>query len=278
VNHRERIARFIDPDVVLAAVRAAAEVTLNFHPDRLLPDGRTVAQGLLDAGAYRNQFETGVSNGALGGPRPGWELAMFGGPVDPRERPKYGGLNLMRHLNGACPGFGSCHLRLRAPALARTTFVFGDSASEPPEIAGFDALEPVVAPLVERMAETGRPCTLEQFVRGGVAPAMTHDLYDYIEAHVHGPLPLTDVEALVTDPAFNATPTGDTLAAAAERYGFALEAHAGYTLAVDRIPDGRARALAQRVAPDGVLDATKIPALADLQERKYLWQMLVSLG
>jgi hypothetical protein len=294
-HHRERIARLIDPGIAVRAVRGAAVVTLNFHPDRLLADGRTVAEGLLEDGAYRNQFETGISNGALGGPRPGWEAAMFAGAyaAAPQEGPKYGGLNLMRHFNGACAGFGSCHLRLRPAALERTTFIFGDSVAEPADIAVIDALEPVVAPLVERIAATGialgRTCTLEQFVRGEIAPAMNHDLYDYIEAHVHGPLVLTDVEALVIDPAFAGTPTGDALAAAAKRYGFALEAHAGCALAVESIPDefpgeyvwqefcsgGRARAIAERIAPDGVLDATKIPAVEDLQARKYLWRMLV---
>jgi hypothetical protein len=55
-HHRERIARLVDPDLAVRAVCDAAVVTLNFHPDRLLPDGRTVAEGLLEDGAYRNQF------------------------------------------------------------------------------------------------------------------------------------------------------------------------------------------------------------------------------
>jgi Protein of unknown function (DUF3626) len=78
-RHRERIARFADPDAVVGAVRAAAAVTLNFHPDRRLADGRSVAEGLLEDGRYRSQFETAISNGGLGGPRLGWEAAMFGG-------------------------------------------------------------------------------------------------------------------------------------------------------------------------------------------------------
>nr|WP_240944286.1 DUF3626 domain-containing protein [Micromonospora thermarum] len=61
---------------------------------------------------------------------------MFGGAyqaagVRPADRPKYGGLNLLDHPDGACPRFGSCHLRLRPEALARSTFTFGDSHLDP---------------------------------------------------------------------------------------------------------------------------------------------------
>ena len=44
------------------------------------------------------------------------------------ERPKYGGLNVLRRPAGACPGFGSCHLRLRPEVNERTTVLLGDSA------------------------------------------------------------------------------------------------------------------------------------------------------
>lgn len=58
------------------AVVRAALVTLNFHPDRVLADGRTVAQALAQDGVYRNQFETGVFAGGLtgypGGDRDRW--------------------------------------------------------------------------------------------------------------------------------------------------------------------------------------------------------------
>jgi hypothetical protein len=102
-------------------VRDAA-VTLNFHPDRLLADGRRVDEALLEEGVYRSQFETRISGGGQtahpGGDRDRWERELFGGAYDgapAAERPRYGGLNLLRNRNGACPGFGSCHLR-RSPA------------------------------------------------------------------------------------------------------------------------------------------------------------------
>ena len=94
-----------DPAMLVAATAAAAPLTINFHPDRLLADGRPVARALLDEGVYRTQFETRISNGGLtaypGGDRDRWEQALFAGAyqkagVAPAERPRYGGLNLIR--------------------------------------------------------------------------------------------------------------------------------------------------------------------------------------
>ena len=66
---------------------------------------------------------------------------------------------------------------------------------------------------------------------------MGNALNDYIEAHVHGTVRLAgDVGALVADPSFAGTPTGDLLGAAADRHGFALEWHAGLVLPLDRVP------------------------------------------
>jgi hypothetical protein len=114
-----------------AAVSIEAPVTLNFHPDRRLDDGHCVAEGLRDDGVYRNQFETGISNGIVGGDRIRWERMLFAGACDGSpaiERPKYGALNVSGHAAGACPGFGSCHLRLRREVNARTTYLRGDSS------------------------------------------------------------------------------------------------------------------------------------------------------
>ncbi|GAA2218868.1 hypothetical protein GCM10010429_51420 [Micromonospora olivasterospora] len=71
------------PEQLVAAVAVHGRLTLNFHPDRLLADGRTVAAALAGDGVYRSQFETGISNGGLsaypGGDRDRWEEALFGG-------------------------------------------------------------------------------------------------------------------------------------------------------------------------------------------------------
>lgn len=280
---------------LLDAVSNGAALTLNFHPDRLLADGRRVAQALYDEGVYRSQFETRISNGGLsaypGGDRDVWEQALFGGAyqapgVRAAERPKYGGLNLMNHLNGASPRFGSCHLRLRPEATGRATLVFGDSAAQPKDLGLVDTFSPVLAPLLEAIASgtgaLGRAgVDVRSFVdgllsgdharrRGVFASEMTHTLNDYIEAHIHGELRLAaDVEAIVIDPVFGGSPAGELLLRAGERYGFPVEQHSGLAIALSQIPqqapdlpatelmrwqtlcaDGRARRLAEHVVEE----------------------------
>jgi len=234
-----------------------APVTVNFHPDRRLADGRDVIDGLLAQGVYRNQFETGISNGALGKERLAWEHELFGGAYDgapPHERPKYGALNVTHDELGAAPTFGSCHLRLRPHVLERATFLPGDSHRN----------------------------------RTGLRTKETFDLTgDAIEVQIHGSIELgRDAEALVIDPSY----TDPRLHALADRYGLSLERHRPLTLALEQIPaeppgdewawqrfcaDGRLRRLAQRVGLP--LTAATIGA-ADLpvQQRKYLWWVVVT--
>ena len=82
--------RLVGADAAAAALRRAP-VTINFHPDRLLADGRPVALALRDEGVYRSQFETRISNGGLtaypGGDRDRWEAAMFGGAYQAAAMP-----------------------------------------------------------------------------------------------------------------------------------------------------------------------------------------------
>lgn len=174
------------------------DVTVHFHPDRLVGDV-PLLRHLVTDGVYRSQFETGTSNGGLtahpGGDRRRWEHRMFGGIYDdlpPSARPKYGALNYRRRPAGACVRFGSSHLRLKREVLARTTFCYPDSYFGPDDFGTAEHLP--LLPLAE--ADT------------------VDELDDHIEAHVHGPLRLaTDVEALVLDPAFRGT---DVETAAAE--------------------------------------------------------------
>jgi hypothetical protein len=285
----------LDDEALLDSVCRGGSLTLNFHPDRLLADGRSVAEALCDDGVYRSQFETGISNGGLtaypGGDRDMWERALFAGAyhapgVAARERPKYGGLNLMNHLNGACPRFGSCHVRLGHAATDRATLIFGDSVANPTDIGLTSAFAPVLAPLLEAIASgagaLGRAgVDVRSFVegvmrgdhvhrRGVFAPEMTHTLDDYIEAQVHGELRLAvDVEAVVIDPAFRDTAAGEVMSTTARRHGFEAEWHAGLVLSLSDVPadapdapeaqlmrwqrlcaNGRALRLAQRVAEE----------------------------
>lgn len=311
---------------LIAAIGSRGRITLNFHPDRLLVDHRTVAGALAAEGVYRSQFETGISNGGLtahpGGDRDRWEAALFGGAyqatgVRPAERPKYGGLNLLDHPDGACPRFGSCHLRLRPHVLTHTTFSFGDSHVGPADLGTVDLFEPVLAALLAVTAATGtclgRPGTdvlalarhlLRPREAEGNRPGRSLD--DYVEAQVHGELRLDrDVECLVADPSFRGTRVGATLAEAARRYRLPLRWHAGFALPVDAvdadfrgpdIPPLAARVHREFGRPGELVDAALIgraagsvvtepdrwadrgPAALTLQHLKQLWHVLVRFG
>ncbi|MGN9810082.1 DUF3626 domain-containing protein [Micromonospora sp. BQ11] len=257
------------PEDLIAAIGRHGRLTVNFHPDRLLADGRTVADALLAEGVYRSQFVTGISGGGLtaypGGDRDRWEETLFGGAyqssgVLPADRPVYGGLNLLDHPDGACPRFGSCHLLLRPEVLARTTFCFGDSHLGPRDLGTVDVFEAVLAALLTTTAGTGTalgvPTDLVSLVRAvlrrhedaaevaaraaaerpaEVRPA-GRALDDYVEAQVHGEVNLArDVEALVVDPSFEGTDVGAVLERIARHHGVALRRHAGFELPVDGI-------------------------------------------
>jgi hypothetical protein len=101
----------------IISLEEQAQIVCHFHPDRILADGLSVAQGLLRDVRYRSQFETGISNGILGtspgSQRDFWETRLFGGaysftaatPDD--ERPKYCALDFLGYSDGAIPFFGS---------------------------------------------------------------------------------------------------------------------------------------------------------------------------
>jgi hypothetical protein len=187
-------------------------VTLHFHPDRLVA-GTPILRLMADDGVYRSQFETGTSNGGLtghpGGDRWRWESRMFAAAYDDgpaARRPKYGSLNFRRRLVGGSPRFGSSYLRLATHTLARTTFCYPDSFLEPEHFGVVSRLSALVA-----LAEADDKDTLD----------------DYIEAHVHGVVDLTrDIEALVLDPCYRATP----VESAARRLACPIEWHGGFTL------------------------------------------------
>lgn len=297
------------------AVRSHARVVVHFHPDRWGFRPITVAESLLADGEYRNQFETGLSSGSrtafAGGARDEWERTLFGGTYHvpdshPRERPRYGALELIRHPDGPIPRFGSCHLVLRPAVSARATFTFGGSerpdASE--RLGTLAHFGPVLAALLEEVA-AGATTTvpwppwvaatlgvpgitvcdlLTRLVRELPSPrpdpalgVPARVLDSCVEAHVHGPVDLrADVEALVVDPSFDGTPTGAVLDAIGERYAIPVRRHPGFRMRAADVPgDFRVpemRPLAERIARGGVVDAAAIgDAERDLHARPERW-------
>lgn len=283
---------------LIALVRERARITLNFHPDRLLADDRTVAESLAADGRYRSQYETGLSNGSRtahpGGLRDEWELRLFGGAyrtAAAEERPKYGALNVLNHPDGAAPRFGSCHVRRRADVHARATYCHPDSHFGPEDVGTIDAFGPVLAAWLA----TGATILPEPSGLPGRA------LDTYIEAQVHGDIDLArDAEALVLDPSFRGTKTEQLLADT----GIPVEWHAGFTLAPEEV-NAEFRGpvmvpLAARVcrsyAREGILNAEALGHAAAsvvrepeawaewgsqeevLQYVKQLWHVLVRYG
>jgi hypothetical protein len=274
-------------DEAIAQLRSRARVALHFHPDRPDGTGRSVAAGLLDAGAYRSQFETLISNGHVapfaGSPRDDWERRMFGGAyqldsTESAHRPKYGALDLMLHADGPAPRFGSSYLLLKPSVLPRCTFTFL-SSHEANVRGSFDELDEVVGSLLfeafTRDFAVGerdiRPARLIEHLRtrldepiaARMARPLSRNLDHFVEAQVHGPVALADdVEALVADPSFRGTPTGATLTELCQRYGVALHFHRGSVLLESEVPsDVRGSSmpsLAARAARDGAVDARAI--------------------
>jgi len=274
-------------DEAIAQLRLRARAALHFHPDRPDGAGRTVAHGLLDAGAYRSQFETLLSNGHLGpfagSPRDEWERRLFGGAYHldgaaAEHRPKYGALDLMLHPDGPSPRFGSSYLLLRPSVLSRCTFTFL-SSHEATIQGSFEELDDVVGALLfeaftrdfaigERNIRPARLVAhlrtrLDEAIAARLSRSLARNLDHFVEAQVHGPVTLADdVEAVVADQSFLGTPTGQTLADVCERFGLALHFHRGSVLSASEVPgDVRGStmpSLAARVGRDGIVDARAI--------------------
>ncbi|OMP68808.1 hypothetical protein BV900_28495, partial [Agrobacterium tumefaciens] len=248
---------------LLACIRQHARVTLNFHPDRVLPTtNRSVIESLLAEGHYHNQFITSVTNGSRsaypGGERDRWEQLLFGEAyqghgVTNEERPKYGAINLMNYADGASPRFGSCFFVLSPAILNRCTFTFGDSHVGPEFTGTLQQWDSVLAALLLEVESKGSalgaprmniPSMVEQLLHlpssytvhsGPVGRCLD----DYIEAQIHGVIDLSsdDVESLVADPSYRNTLTGQLLQELCERYTLPLSWHPGFSLTVEDVPD-----------------------------------------
>jgi hypothetical protein len=284
----------------LASVKRHARVALHFHPDRPDINGRTVAQGLLRDGCYRNQFETGLSNGGLsahpGGRRDLCEQLLFGGAYHSpdttnAERPKYGSLGLLPHADGPSPRFGSCYLVLAAAVSQRCTFTYLDSHDHAIERGTLEEFDDIFAALLRSafcheigLGESGLtvpslvrrlrdlPLVLSEVANFPIARNLNH----YIEAQIHGDVRLQDVDALVADPSFRQTDTGRVLGELCTHHNIALHWHPGFLLSCDDVPpDFRGPTMpsvARRIARSGVVDARAIgAAVTDLRARPSTW-------
>lgn len=284
-------------------IQAYARIGLHFHPDRPRPNGKTVAEGLLEDGVYKSQFETLLSNGSVsaypGGHRDLWEQKIFFDAyhmeeVDNSERPKYGALDLMRHPDGPSPRFGSCYFLLKPSVSHRCTFTYLDSHTNPPEKGTLQVFEDILASLFSdalhnEFAIGERNLTVDKLIdhlsgslRKPIGDLSTRkanrNLNHYIEAQIHGDILLDrDADYLVADPSFQDSATGQMLKQLANKYSLQLHWHMGFSLPVEKVPDNfrgpTMPSLAKRLAPKGILHACHIGLAAqDLFKNPQHWQ------
>lgn len=304
-------------DVWAARARFAGRLTVNFHPDRIARDGRSVAAGLLAHGAYRSQWATGISAGSRsarpGGERHRFERDFFAGAYDDVDltsalHPVYGAWDLTLDDHGGSPRFGSCFLVLRSHLRERTTMCVGDTHAGPRDVGTFDEPWSILTGLAEQAAagnflnrRLDTDALLAILDGQQLQRSASRGLDGYVEAQVHGGVNLADdVEAMVLDPSFRGTDVEKALATAARRDGFELAWHCGSELAVDDVPaDFRGPTmppLARTVAgPAGIVHARAIgvaaaahpyedpsplgdPTESTTQQLKYLWHTLLANG
>ncbi|MER5407447.1 DUF3626 domain-containing protein [Streptomyces sp. NPDC002769] len=270
VSPQERALRHVAASSRGEPLPRDLRVTMHFHPDRAAGNLPILVR-MAEDGFYRSQFVTGTSNGGLtahpGGDRWRWESRIFAGAYDDAaaaQRPVYGALNYRRDPLGGAPRFGSSYFRLKAEALARSTFCYPDSSAEPSAFGVADRCS-----LIE-LADTED----------------TDPLDCHIEAHIHGSVGFAgDVEALVLDPGYH----GTEVEAASHRLPCPVEWHSGYRLDVAELrrhPGYRGQAYVDlgteiagggRLTPRTIGDAARTGRYA-LQDLKKVWHCLARFG
>jgi hypothetical protein len=247
-------------------------ITVNFQPDRRV-DGVWLLERIANDGLYRSQFETGYSSGAVPidptcPERHQFEHDNFGGAYDntlPEHRPKYGALDFLDDGFGGAPWYGSAHVRLRGQVLDRTTFCYPDSAAPGKRFGTVDACALIHGARAD--------------LRSGADPIKI-----YVEAHIHGPLTVGDIEAIVLDPSFRDT----AVEAQAHRIGAPVRWHAGFvvkTSAIQAHHDFRGQAVADfacSLAHNGVLTPACLTSAAehgtDPRALRRVWHYLARFG
>lgn len=152
-----------------------------------------ILESFLQEGRYKNQFDTGTSNGVVApGPRMLIEHTALGIPPSARarHRPVYGYCTGSRELSPQVLQYGDVVLELRPEINHRTTFTFGDSLD-----MSLASAQPPFCP-----RPLSRPSTLA--LDGGFDLRATTELweatcYGYIEAQVFGLVGTRDVATVI---------------------------------------------------------------------------------
>ena len=285
----------------LRSIENSSRIAVHFHPDRMVKDGKSVIESLLQSGKYQNQFESGISNGSvsafLGGQRDKWEREVFGGAyhssgMNPEERPNYGALHLMPHPDGPAPRFGSCYFLLRPEVSKRSTFTYYDSHTNPLEKGTISEFSDIFAAMLEEAFTRNFALGEHNLTIKGLLAHLSHlnnplnalssrsnagNLDHYVEAQIHGDIMLhADIDYLVADPCFQQTSFGELFEQLCAKYHIYLKWHHGFRLKPELVPpDFRGPSmpsLAKRVAKQNFLDVSQIgEAARSLQSYPEAW-------
>jgi len=292
-----------DYQKTLERIKSNTQIAIHFHPERLTKEGYPVAEGLLRTGRYHTQYETGISSGSPtafpGGARDEWEKTFFGGLYHQEaskllERPKYGALMLVGHLDGPAPRFGSCYLVLDQKVNSRSSYTYGGNQGDlmHEKTGTWENLDRVfLALLVAREKDSVlglEERSIEKLLhRIGVKEeyqgknrSLGNALDSFVEAQIHGPVGLEkDVVKLVADSSFRETEIHTVFKQLSSRFKVKLDWYPGYALPISEVPNHfrgyEIGPLVKRIAADGILTTAKIGEAANaFQHKPESWPYL----
>ena len=218
-----------DLDKLVAYIQTYSPVTIQFHPDKKLPGGKNVVEGFAEEPEYKNQFQTKISSGSLcptaGSSRDGWEKKCFAGvyhehDLNPDERPKYGGLSALNSPSGNGGNwYGKCFFELRQDVKFRTTVTPRNSCGCTAEdVTTIDAVEVMLDQVGKK--DQSYLKSMFEVARGERHSVKQSYSGSYVEAQIHGTVDLArDVDFVVIDTKYVATPHGQQLLQLAEKWG-----------------------------------------------------------
>lgn len=181
-----------------------------------------VIDAYLQDDRFRNQFETGITDGSPtafpGGRRDGWERTFFQGlyhqgAFNPDERPKYAALNPTDRPNGMASQYGACYFELKPHVRERVTITPRNTSWCTEDMLG--TLEHAAHVLFNM-----EPAYVKAIAHGDKEHAGD---WLYMEAQVHGAIEFAkDIERLSADAKYKGTPYQAKLETFCANNGIAL--------------------------------------------------------
>ena len=170
--------------------------------DRLAREGRVslrVPDSVLDDifadGGIKNQHETGTSRGALAGDmRQSAENKMFGTAkgLSGDQYPVYGYMRAQGYYEQGVSQYGTARITLKDSVKNRTSMTFGDSLGAGSQ--GKIVPSPFANPHAGNMAARPELACIDR--ADSLGRNMNNLRVQYIEAQIHGPITIADIESI----------------------------------------------------------------------------------